>query len=61
MQGLRNVLTDKRLFLPTVHIAQDFLRVAHARVMTSARQKAWPIFVRRLPSGAFYAGFAFSV
>ena len=29
MQGLRNMLADKSLFLPTVDLAIDFLTVAH--------------------------------
>jgi hypothetical protein len=34
MQGLRDVLADERLLLPTVDVALDFLRVAHAAIMT---------------------------
>jgi hypothetical protein len=33
MQGLRNVLTDERLFLPTVDTIIDLLGIAHGRIM----------------------------
>jgi hypothetical protein len=33
-QGLRNVVTDERLFLPLVFVATDLLRVIHKRIMT---------------------------
>jgi len=34
-QGIRNVLADERLFLQTVDVAIDLLRIAHVRIMTS--------------------------
>jgi hypothetical protein len=33
VQGLRNVLADERLFLPTVGMAFDLLRIAHEGVI----------------------------
>ncbi len=41
MQGLRNVLTDKRLFLPTMHAAIDLLRIAHGRSITLKSSLKW--------------------
>jgi hypothetical protein len=32
-QGIRNVLADERLFLPTVDVAINLLRIAHRRIM----------------------------
>jgi hypothetical protein len=33
MQGLRNVLADERLFLPTVNTTIDLWGIAHRRIM----------------------------
>ena len=34
MQGVRNMLADERLILPTVGTTIDLLRIAHGRIMT---------------------------
>jgi len=35
LQGLRNMLANESLFLPTVDLAIDFLPVAHMQIMLS--------------------------
>ena len=35
MQGVRNMLANESLFLPTVDLAIDFLAVAHMHIMPS--------------------------
>jgi hypothetical protein len=44
MQGVRNVLADERLFLPTVDTTIDLLRIAHTRIMTLNNEPHYPIF-----------------
>ncbi len=43
-QGLRNVLADGCLLLPTVDVAVDLLRIAHTRIMALTSEPHYPIF-----------------
>lgn len=45
--GVRNVLADERLFLPTMDITVDFLRIAHGRIMTVKNEPYHPIFIEK--------------
>jgi hypothetical protein len=38
VQGLRNVLADKRLFLPTVGRAIDLPRIAHEEIVLTGTE-----------------------
>jgi hypothetical protein len=44
MQGVRNVLANEGLFLPSVDTTIDLLRIVHGRIMALNNELHYPIF-----------------